>query len=75
MKKLFRYATDLGVATGIAFDKNGEMFVGDRSGTVYKVSGIGIPKPLPCLNHPFQPIIWHLIRRKTLSDRARTFEF
>jgi sugar lactone lactonase YvrE len=30
-------ATDLGVACGIAFDREGWMFVGDRSGTVFRV--------------------------------------
>ena len=31
------YATGLGIATGIAFDRNGVMYVGDRSGTIYRV--------------------------------------
>ena len=35
------YASDLGIATGIAFDKEGVMYVGDRSGTVYRVTGFG----------------------------------
>lgn len=35
-------ASDLGIATGIAFDANGTMYVGDRSGTIYKVSEFGI---------------------------------
>lgn len=35
------YASDLGIATGIAFDKSGAMYVGDRSGTIYQVSGFG----------------------------------
>lgn len=30
-------ATDLGVACGIAFDQEGWMFVGDRSGTIFRV--------------------------------------
>ena len=30
-------ATDLGVACGIAFDAEGTMFVGDRSGTIFRV--------------------------------------
>lgn len=33
------FASDLGIATGLAFDKDGVMFVGDRSGTVYRVEG------------------------------------
>ena len=35
------YASDLGIATGLAFDKAGVMFVGDRSGTIYRVEGFG----------------------------------
>lgn len=31
------YATGLGIATGLAFDAAGLMYVGDRSGTVYRV--------------------------------------
>jgi sugar lactone lactonase YvrE len=32
-------ATDLGVACGIAFDGHGSMYVGDRSGTIFRVRG------------------------------------
>jgi sugar lactone lactonase YvrE len=32
-------ATDLGVASGIVFDDEGWMYVGDRSGTVFRVRG------------------------------------
>jgi len=35
------YASELGVATGLAFDKDGVMFVGDRSGTIFRVSDFG----------------------------------
>ena len=34
-------ASELGVATGIAFDDENVMYVGDRSGTIFRVSGIG----------------------------------
>jgi sugar lactone lactonase YvrE len=34
-------ASDLGVATGIAFDRNGLMYVGDRSGKIYLISAMG----------------------------------
>jgi sugar lactone lactonase YvrE len=34
------YASHLGIATGLAFDGDGAMYVGDRSGTIYK-----IPRP------------------------------
>lgn len=33
--------SDLGVPTGIAFDKNGVMHVGDRSGTIFRISEHG----------------------------------
>lgn len=33
-------AGDLGVATGVAFDETGDMFVGDRSGTVYRIGAL-----------------------------------
>ena len=35
------FARNLGVATGIAFDRRGLMHVGDRTGTIFKVNGIG----------------------------------
>ena len=43
------YASDLGVATGIAFDKNDAMFVGDRSGTIYRVPNFGAPESFAVL--------------------------
>jgi sugar lactone lactonase YvrE len=35
------FATSLGIATGLAFDRKGRMYVGDRTGAIYRVSGIG----------------------------------
>src|SRR5215470_9148504 len=35
------FATDLGIACGLAFAKNGDLFVGDRSGTIFKVDSSG----------------------------------
>src|SRR5450432_148528 len=32
------YAEGMGVATGIAFDPQGNLFVGDRSGTIFKIA-------------------------------------
>jgi sugar lactone lactonase YvrE len=40
-KEAVAFARNLGVATGIAFDRSGVMYVGDRSGTIYRVNGIG----------------------------------
>ena len=31
------YAEGMGVATGIAFDAEGNLYVGDRSGTIFKI--------------------------------------
>jgi len=35
------FATDLGVACGLAFNRHGVLFVGDRSGTIFKVDPDG----------------------------------
>lgn len=40
-KEAIAFAHNLGVATGIAFDRLGVMHVGDRTGTIFKVNGIG----------------------------------
>lgn len=40
-EEVSQYAKGLGVATGLAFDKDGIMYVGDRSGTIYRISESG----------------------------------
>ena len=40
-KEAVVFARNLGVATGIAFNKHGLMHIGDRTGTIFKVNGIG----------------------------------
>lgn len=40
-KEAVVFGRNLGVATGIAFDSSGLMHVGDRTGTIFKVNGIG----------------------------------
>lgn len=40
-KEAVAFARNLGVATGVAFDHSGVMYVGDRTGTIFKVNGIG----------------------------------
>jgi sugar lactone lactonase YvrE len=35
------FATDLGIACGLAFSPEGTLFVGDRSGTIFRVDGDG----------------------------------
>jgi sugar lactone lactonase YvrE len=39
------FARDLGIATGLAFDREGRMYVGDRSGTIHRVNSIGESRP------------------------------
>lgn len=43
------YATSLGIATGIAFDADGVMYVGDRSGTIHRISEPALPVPFATL--------------------------
>jgi sugar lactone lactonase YvrE len=40
-KEAIAFGRNLGIATGIAFDHRGLMHVGDRTGTIFKVNGIG----------------------------------
>jgi sugar lactone lactonase YvrE len=35
------FAHNLGIATGLAFDRQGGMYVGDRAGTIHRVNSIG----------------------------------
>ncbi|MDQ3907660.1 MAG: gluconolaconase, partial [Acidobacteriota bacterium] len=39
------FARNLGIATGLAFDRGGRMYVGDRSGTIHRVNSIGESRP------------------------------
>ncbi|MDH3598432.1 MAG: SMP-30/gluconolactonase/LRE family protein [Candidatus Tectomicrobia bacterium] len=39
-------AEDLGIVTGLAFDSQGRLHAGDRSGTVYRLSDSGAPQVL-----------------------------
>src|SRR5207344_1681937 len=43
------FATDLGVASGLAFARDGTLFVGDRSGTIFKVQADGSASPFATL--------------------------
>lgn len=42
-------AAQLGVATGIAFDAENAMFVGDRNGTIYKIENFAAPEAFAIL--------------------------
>lgn len=37
-------ASDLGVATGLAFDDKGDLYIGDRNGTIFKMAPLGDPE-------------------------------
>lgn len=37
-EEVVTYASELGIATGIAIEKDGTMYVGDRSGTIFKIA-------------------------------------
>lgn len=41
-EKAVTYASGLGIATGIAFDADGVLFVGDRTGTIFRVPELGM---------------------------------
>ncbi|MGH9970998.1 MAG: IPT/TIG domain-containing protein [Pyrinomonadaceae bacterium] len=43
-KEAVPFVHNLGIATGMAFDQAGTMYVGDRTGTIYKVNRIGEEK-------------------------------
>jgi len=52
------FATDLGVACGLAFARDGSLFVGDRSGTIFKVHRDGNASPFATL--PASVAAFHL---------------
>jgi sugar lactone lactonase YvrE len=52
------FATDLGVASGLAFGRDGTLFVGDRSGTIFKVHRDGSASPFATL--PASVAAFHL---------------
>jgi sugar lactone lactonase YvrE len=43
------FATGLGIATGIAFGPDGVMYVGDRSGTIYRIPEPALPEKFATL--------------------------
>ncbi|MBK8811211.1 MAG: gluconolaconase [Acidobacteria bacterium] len=43
-EEIVTFSTGLGTATGLAFDQAGTMYVGDRAGTIYRVSDFGNPE-------------------------------
>src|SRR5581483_845290 len=53
------FAQNLGVATGLAFNQNDDLFVGDRNGVIYKVNEIGESFRLHRWNRALPHITWH----------------
>ncbi len=47
--RLDKIASDLGVACGLAFSSDGSLFVGDRTGTVFRVNAAGRVTPFASL--------------------------
>ena len=43
------FAQNLGAATGIAFNRRGDLYVGDRNGIIYRINGIGEAFPFTTL--------------------------
>ena len=68
-------ATDLGVACGIAFNREGDLFVGDRSGSILRVSDgrvsvfASIPSSVAAFHLAFGPENYLYVAAPTLSPR------
>jgi sugar lactone lactonase YvrE len=56
------FATDLGIACGLAFAADGTLFVGDRSGTVFRVDTAGRVSVFASL--PPSVAAFHLVQRR-----------
>jgi hypothetical protein len=52
------YVEGMGVATGIAFDGEHNLYVGDRSGTIFKISPTARSSSSPPWNLPSPPTTW-----------------
>ena len=72
-------ATDLGVACGIAFNRDGELFVGDRSGSILRVREAhakvfaSIPSSVAAFHLAFGPDGWLYVTAPTLSSRDAVY--
>jgi sugar lactone lactonase YvrE len=73
------FATDLGVACGLAFNTDGTLYVGDRSGTIFAVDAAGQATPFASL--PSSVAAFHLalgtdglyVSAPTLSTRDTVY--
>jgi hypothetical protein len=70
-KEAVTFARNLGVATGVAFDSSGVMHVGDRTGTIFKVNGIGEERAWAQIEPSVSAFIWlsGLMMRSTSPGR------
>ena len=74
------FATDLGVACGLAFDREGTLFVGDRSGTIFRVDRAGqatthalVPSSVAAFHLAFGPDEALYVTAPTLSPYDSVF--
>jgi sugar lactone lactonase YvrE len=74
------YATDLGIATGLAFASDGSLFVGDRSGSILRVTPARdvetfatIPASVAAFHLAFGPDQCLYVAGPTLSSRDRIY--
>jgi sugar lactone lactonase YvrE len=73
-------ASDLGVACGIAFDHDGAMYVGDRSGTIFRIGPSGgttafasLPPSVAAFHLAYGPDGWLYATAPTLSPRDAVY--
>ena len=57
-RRVVPVATELGVACGIAFGPDGTLFVGDRTGTIFRIGPAG--RAVPCATLPPSMAAFHL---------------
>ena len=73
-------ATDLGVPCGLAFDAHGELFVGDRSGSILRIDGdqahlfASIPPSVAAFHLAFGPDEHLYVSAPTISSADRVYK-
>jgi sugar lactone lactonase YvrE len=75
------FATDLGIPCGLAFDRKGTLFVGDRSGTIFRVDRAGqatthasVPSSVAAFHLAFGPDEALYVTAPTLSPYDSVFK-
>jgi len=75
------FATDLGIPCGLAFDRDGTLFVGDRSGTIFRVDRAGqatahasLPSSVAAFHLAFGPDEALYVSAPTLSPYDSVFK-